>query len=65
MQVRKTVVNLTTGRTVFGDLALSWPWTIRVRNARVIERGTQPDTAVKVDGIVRIPRRSVEFMQVN
>jgi hypothetical protein len=54
-------VTLVTGVTVDGTLALSWPWSVRVRSAQVVERGTTP---VRADGVIVIPRRSVAYMQI-
>jgi hypothetical protein len=57
----RAVLNLVTGKTVIGDLAWSWPWSYRLRNARVVEHGAEP---VAVDGVVVVPARAVEFAQI-
>jgi hypothetical protein len=62
---RRVVITCTTGRTIVGTLALSWPWgPVRVRNAKLAEAHVDPNTSPTVDGIVRVRRGAIDFMQV-
>jgi hypothetical protein len=58
---RRVAITLITGIGIMGDLLLSWPWSVRVRSAQVVERGSAP---AKADGTIVIPRRSIAFMQL-
>lgn len=61
---RKTVITTHSGTTIIGTLALSWPWSLRVRSAQVIPAGTAAAKAPPADGIIVVPRRSVHYMQI-
>lgn len=60
---RKIVITTHSGTTIVGVLALSWPWSLRVRSAQVIERGASAKVP-PADGLIVVPRRSVHFMQL-
>lgn len=62
---RTVTLTLRSGRTIMGTQALSWPWCVRVRSARLGERGVNPSTVQPADGTMVVPRSSIEFMQIS
>ncbi|WP_420123197.1 hypothetical protein [Nakamurella sp.] len=60
---RTVIVNLVDGRTtLIGVRRWSWPWQVRLSDAR-LHRGTgHPEQPV--DGLVLIPRHRVDWIQV-
>lgn len=61
---RRAVVTCVSGRTIVGELTWSWPGWVRIRAARVAERGVDPGTVPAADGIVYVRSSSIDFMQV-
>lgn len=64
---RRVVIACTSGRTIIGTLAWSWPWSYRVRSAKIIERGVsarEVDAMKASDGVVCVPRTSIDYVQI-
>jgi hypothetical protein len=60
---RTAIVNMTNGQTITGELGWSLPWSpYRLHHSSLIVRGDEP--ARKVDGLVLVPRRNVQFVQI-
>jgi Rieske Fe-S protein len=58
---RQAVVNLTGGRTLVGELAVSWPWALRLRGAATVGADGRQ---TRIDGVVVVRWRAVEFVQL-
>ncbi|MDW3849667.1 hypothetical protein NMK34_23925 [Micromonospora sp. BRA006-A] len=55
-------MNLVDGRTsITGARRLSWPWQVRLSDAQLHSGPSEP---TRIDGVVLIPRRRIDFMQV-
>lgn len=65
---RRVVITCNSGRTIIGECMIGWPFgAVRVRAAKMLERGAGAadlSRAPHVDGILVVPRHSIDYMQV-